>query len=90
MRMSRQFEKIAKLAGKDPVKLLEEYNLTSRTRLGRIQERFVILPDKRIPTGYQGYLFVSQDGQLFSVPPEVTVNEKKMTLHVYYHQDKKK
>jgi len=89
MKMSKQFEKIAKLAGQDPAKLLEKYNITARTRFGRIQERFVIVPDKQVPTGYQGYLFVSQGGQLFSVPPEVTKDGKEMKLHVYYHRDKK-
>jgi len=74
--MTKAFEKIARLAGKDPAKLLEEYNKTARVR-GASTTHYVKTPNNQVPKDYRGYLFVNDKGELMTIPPQITRQEDK-------------
>jgi hypothetical protein len=84
MKLTAQFVKIAKLAGKDPAKLLEEYNKTARVR-GESRKHYVPAKDNKVPAGYKGYLFIGEDGKIMTIPPEVKRADGKVCrFHTAY------
>ena len=84
MKLTSQFIKIARLAGKDPSKLLEEYNLTARVR-GSSTANYVQTKDNTIPKDYSGYLFID-GGKLFTIPSKITrtADGKVCVFHTAY------
>ena len=84
MKLTSQFIKIAKLAGKDPAKLLEEYNLTSRVR-GESRKFYQVTKDNKVPAGYKGYLYIGDDNKVMTIPPEIKRGDGKICrFHTAY------
>jgi len=83
-KMSSMFLKIARLAGKDPAKLLEEYNLTSKVRTGKIQNHFKITEKINLEDYKNSYIYINAEGKTMTVPSSVTVKVNGVDVVRYF------
>jgi len=84
MKLTKQFEKIARLAGKDPAKLLEEYNLTATVRTGKIQNHFKVTEKINLEDYKNSYIYINADGKTMTVPESVTVKINGVDVIRYF------